>query len=305
MDDQILSCVPNSIREDHVELIRRLIEVKISDQQLGAANFADGIQVDVRCEKPFIVNAFWLVKIQDLHLDIAKEWKTMRDELWNSEFLTGNDKSKYQNKPQIYLQSNEQVQCEIKPPQPIDTTAMTVVPRDFYPLVIIVTCHEEDKDAPPTAAAASILIIHIKDTIVPIKSHVIKEYIKQIDGRILDISPQFHENQEASACFICFEEANPDERLQLFTLLPCRHSPICSNCIRRIRECPKCRCPIASVFDIFAPFHRLTATGETPTASGSTVDPNVRHLYDDADDQNGVRRHKGGFMASIKSLFGF
>lgn len=298
LSDQMLSCVPTTIKVEQMNVIRNLIEVKISEEQLKSANFTDGIQIQVRSEKPFTVNAFWIVKIHDIHCDIDKDWKTIRDELWDNKFLAGNNKSLHQNQPQIHHQTNESVECKIKPPQPIDTSKMTVTPRDFYPLVVIVTCHEEEPNPQGTEAAANIHIIHIKDSIVPIKSHVIKQYIKTIDGKMLDISPLFLE--DSAACFICFEEANPDERLQLFCLLPCRHSPICSECIKRIRECPKCRCPIASVFDINAPLMSSTSQSED-AANQQTIDPNLRHLYDDPD---GNTRRRQGFFGSIKSMFG-
>lgn len=303
MTDQFISCVPNTIRIEQMRVIRNLIEVKISDEQLSKANFNEGISIQVRSEKPFTVNAYWIVKIRDIHLDIGKDWKTMRDELWDNKFLADNNKSLCQNAPQIYQQSNEQVQCNIKPSTTIDTSNMNETPRDFYPLVIIVTCHEEEPNLQASDAAANIHIVHIKDSKVPIKSHVIKQYIKQIDGRILDISQLYAE--DGSACFICFEEANEEEGIKLFCLLPCRHSPICSTCIPRIRDCPKCRCPIASVFDINAP----TADSQQGRGNNSTIDPNLRHLYnddnDDQGDQSHARRQGHGFIASIKSLFGF
>lgn len=302
MNDYLGSCVRTPLRVEQMQLVRNLIEVKISDEQLNAANFTDGIQIQVRCEKPFTVNAFWIVKIVAIHSEIAKDWKTMRDELWDNKFLAEGGKSLYQNEPQINQQSNELTVCNIKPPKPVDTSNMKETPRDFYPLVIIVTCHEEEANPQATDAAANIHIVHIKDSIVPIKSHVIKQYTKQIDGKILDISQLYAE--DTAACFICFEEANPDEALQLFCLLPCKHSPICSNCIKRIYECPKCRCPIASVFDINAP----PAVDPSASSGQSGIDPNLRHLYNGNNDQtNNSSRARGqnGFINSIKSLFGF
>lgn len=250
MNNQFLSCVQyDNIRVEQMRSIRNLIEVKISDEQLKAANFSDGIKLSVKSIKPVAVNAFWIVKIRDM-VDIEKDWRTMRDELWDNRFLADGSKSMFQNQPQIYQQSNEEILCDIKPPSPIDTSTMTVLPRDFYPLVVIVTCYEEEPNPQAQDAAANIHIIHIKDAIVPIESHVIKQYIKQINGGILDITQRRIFNEETEACFICFEEANPVGGLKLFCLFPCRHSPICSNCIKRIRECPKCRYPIGSVFEV-------------------------------------------------------
>jgi len=303
LTDQLVSCVPSTVRVEQMEMIRNLIEVKIPDEQLNSANFRDGLKIEVRCEKPFTVSAFWIVKILELHPNIEKNWETMRDELWEGKFLADESKCLFRSRPIIHQESNANVQCEIKPPEPIDTSDMKTTPRDFYPLVIIVTCHEEGPSPIASAAAANIHIVHIQDSIVPIKSHVIKQYIKQNDGRILDVSRLYAE--ESAACFICFEEADLDERLQLFCLLPCRHAPICSNCITRVRECPKCRCPIASVFDINAPTPNSIAAA---TARG-TIDPSLRHLYDDADEGNnngqGGPRRQSGFIASIKSMFGF
>lgn len=300
MSDQFISCVPNTIRVEPMRVIRNLIEVKISDKQLSSANFIDGIDIQVRSEKPFTVNAYWVVKIRDIHLEIEKDWKTMRDELWEKRFLLGN-KSLLQNEPQIHLVGQEPVQCNIKPPRSIDIASMTVTPRDFYPLVIIVTCHEEEPNPLGSAAAANIHIVHIKDDIVPMKSQVIKQYIKQIDGRILDISQLYPE--ESAACIICFEEASQEEGLKLFCLLPCRHSSICSNCIGRIRECPKCRSPIASVFDINAPSaDQMQQANSRP--AGSSIDPSLSYLYDDHEASNGQSRRSTGFFGSIKSMFG-
>lgn len=297
MSDQVGSCVFNTVQVDHVKLVKKLLEVKISDEDLKAANFSDGIEIQVIGAKPFTVNAYWVVKIQDMHKEIEQDWLTMRDKLWDSKFLVGQNKpSLYQNKPQIYQETNETVKCRVKPPKPIDTSEMNVMPRDFYPLVIIVTCHEEEPNHAADDIAANIQVIHIKDEIVPIKSHIIKQYTKQIDGKILDISQLFVE--DTFACIICFEEANQDDGLKLYCLLPCRHSPICSDCIRRIRECPKCRCVIASIFDINTP---ATTSQNSTNQEGSGIDPKLSYLYDHGQNES---RRKSGFIASLKSMFG-
>lgn len=306
-DDEMHSCVRTTFREEQMKLIRNLIEVKINDEQLQKADFKDGIQVQIRSEKPFTVNAFWIVKIHDLHKEIEKDWRQMRDELWADRFLTeGANRSMYQTRQQIHHQTHDPVECDLKPPCEIDTSNMTTRPRDFYPLVIIVTCHEEEPSPQATDAAANIHIVHIKDSIVPIRSHVIKQYIKQFDGRILDVSQLYLE--ETSACIICFEEPDAETGLKLFCLLPCRHSPICSNCIKRIHECPKCRHPIASVFDINAPRadEQVAATSSGNQSGRGTIDPNLRHLYnDDNEGQRSDQRKSNGFFSSLKSMFGF
>lgn len=299
------SCVQSTIRVEHMQVIRNQIEVKITDEQLSAANFEHGLTIEVRSEKPFSVNAYWIVKIRDIFAEIEKEWSIMLDELHNDRFLKSPEKSLVQSVTQNYEKSSDQpVQCQLKPPQPIDTSTMTATPRDFYPLVVIVSCHDEQAttttitttDPSGRNPTANINVIHIKDTIVPIKSHIMKKYLKQSDGRILDISQSIY-LEDTAACFICFEEADPEERLSLLCLLPCRHSPICSNCIARIRECPKCRCPIASVFDINAP---TSTPGSAQPAANSTIDPSLRHLYDGANNS----RSRSGLLSSIKSMFG-
>lgn len=305
-DDEFVSCVRTSFREEQMKLIRNLIEVKITDEQLQAANFKDGLKVQVRSEKPFTVNAFWIVKIRDLHMEIEKDWRRMRDELWADKFLLNNGPTKlslFQTRQQIHHQTLETIECDLKPPCEIDTSNMTTKPRDFYPLVIIVTCHEEEPSPQAMDAAANIHIVHIKDDIVPIRSHVIKQYIKQFDGRILDVSQLYLE--ETSACIICFEEADPESNLKLYCLLPCRHSPICSSCLKRIHDCPKCRCPIASVFDINAPRADNHVAGVA--SERNTIDPSLRHLYNDENEQSSgsSQRRSHGFFSSIKSMFGF
>uniref|UniRef100_A0A6G1S9Y7 Cell growth regulator with RING finger domain protein 1 n=1 Tax=Aceria tosichella TaxID=561515 RepID=A0A6G1S9Y7_9ACAR len=299
-ENQFVSCVPTAIRVEQMKMIRNLIEVKIPEDELNRANFKDGLSIEVKSEKAFIVNAYWIVKIIDIHAEIEKNWHTLHQALTSGKFLSDQNRSLYQNERKVYHETHQQVKCEIRPPTEIDTSSMTQTPRDFYPLVIIVTCLEDDPTPLASDAAANIHIVHIQDSVVPVRSHVIKQYIKQIDGRILDISQLYQE--DTAACFICFEEADPDEKLKLFCLLPCRHSPICSNCILRIRECPKCRCPIASVFDINAP-----ASNSTQPAGGSSIDPKLKHLYDGETEEtdSGSRPSKGGFFGSLmKSIFG-
>jgi len=299
MEVEFVSCVPTTIKVEQMRLIKNLIDVRITDEQISKANFKDGISITVKSEKPFIVNAFWIVKIVDIHKEIEKDWLTLQDELARGKFLSDNEKSLFQNERKVFDTVREEVQCDIKPPQEIDTTKITTVtPRDFYPLAIVVTCLVQDPNPSGSEAAANIHLVHIKDSIVPVKSHVIKQYIKQIDGRILDISQLYAE--DSAACFICFDEASEEENLKLFCLLPCRHSPICSNCIGRIRECPKCRCPIASVFDVNAQM----APGESSQQRCGTIDPSLSHLYDDTTDDQGSGRRKGGLFTTIKSMFG-
>lgn len=155
----------------------------------------------------------WKVKINDIYADLQMDWKSMRDSIWNKEFLT-DQKSLYQNEPQIFYECNQDVECCVKPPQTIDTNKMGGLPRDFYPLVIFVTCFEEEPDPHGTDAVANIQVIHIKDTIVPMRSHVIKQLSKQVDGKIIDISKVFA--QDTESCMICCEES----KSSLFCMLP-------------------------------------------------------------------------------------
>lgn len=292
--EQISSCTIDPIRETNFEIVRKLLQVKIPDEELYNANLVDGLSIQVTATKPFTVNSFWIVKIQDIHREIEKDWITMRDLLWQEKFLADQDGNPDKpcldrNEPQIFHQTNEVVTVKIQPPGPIDITNMPL-PRDFYPLVVIVTCHEEEPERDANDVAANIHLIHIKDSVVPVKSHVIKNYTKQVDGKILDISRVYTE--ETQACMICFEDADPSIRVRLLCLLPCRHGPICSTCIQRIRECPKCRTFISSVFDI------MGTANQTPVGQNSG---------DQADSDEARRRSKpvqSRFMASIKNFFG-
>lgn len=298
MDTHFVSCVPATIKVEQMRTIKNLIEVRIPDEELANANLKDGLKINVKSEKPFVVNAFWIVNILDIHKEIEKDWTTLHDELFKGNFLSHKRESLFKSERRIYDSSLEQVQCEIRPPDEMDVAKIpSPTPRDFYPLVIIVTCLEDksSESSSSSCAAATIHLVHIKDSIVPVKSHVIKQYIKQTDGRILDISQVYAE--ESAACFICFEEASNEEGIKLFCLLPCRHSPICSSCIPRIRDCPKCRCPIASVFDVNAP-----QMDESVGSTRPTIDPSVSHLYDN--DGPSIERNKNKFLSSIKSIFG-
>lgn len=293
--EQISSCVVNPIPVNQIHMVRKLLEVKILDEKLQTASLSDGLEIQVKSAKPFTVNSFWIVKIQDIHHEIERDWKTMRDLLWDGKFLhrsqVHNDPPCVdRNEPQIFPQTNEVVNVKICPTKPIDISCMPV-PRDFYPLVVIVFCHEEEADLAANDVAANIHLIHIKDDVVPIKSHVIKNYTKQIDGKILDISQLYADDTQV--CMICFEDANGEEGLRLFCLLPCRHSPICSTCIRRIRDCPKCRSPIASIFDINAP-------PMPPPATAITNTPNETNPSDEARDR-GPRNN--GLFSSIRNFF--
>lgn len=295
--EQISSCTVNPIQVTNVQLVRKLLEVKIPDDSIKNANMKDGLDIEIIGSKPFIVNAYWVVKVQDLHKEIEKDWLIMRQLLTNGQFLAGSNTHKAclsTSEPQLFDKLNESLMVKLKPPKPIDTSTMTVTPRDFYPIVVIVSCNEEeDSDVRANDIAANIHIIHIKDDIVPIRNHVIKNYTKQVDGSILDISQLYPE--ESLACMICYEDADIEQGIRLFCLLPCRHSPVCSNCIRRIRECPKCRNFIQTVFDINAPSSQISNPHddvEKPQTSSETVEQPTSQL----------RRRPVGFMNSIKNF---
>lgn len=291
--EQISSCSVNPIRETNFQIVRKLLQVKIPDEELYKANLKDGLNIQVTATKPFTVNTFWIVKIQEIHREIEKDWVTMRDLLWQEKFLADREGNfskpcLYRNEPQIFHQTNELVNVKIQPPELIDLSNRPL-PRDFYPLVVIVTCHEEEPERNANDVAANIHLIHIKDDVVQANSHVIKNYTKQVDGKILDISRVYTE--ETHACMICYEEADPAVGLRLLCLLPCRHGPICSVCITRIRECPKCRTFISSVFDIMGTANQ-TQPGQTSSSQNDSDDPRGRN-----------KPRQSGFMASIKNFF--
>lgn len=291
--EQMSSSNITPIRETNFHIVRKLLEVKIPDEELYKASLIDGLNIQVTSAKPFTVTSFWIVKINDIHGEIEKDWIIMRDLLWRENFLARQDEDPnkpclYRNEPQIFHQTNEVVDVEIKPPEPIDISHMPL-PRDFYPLVVIVTCHEEEAERNANDVAANIHLIHIRDDIVPVKSHVIKNYTKQVDGKILDISRVYTE--ETQACMICYEETDPSIGLRLLCLLPCRHGPICSICIKRIRECPKCRTFISSVFDIMGTANQ-PQTAQSSTGQVDTDDPRGRN-----------KPEQSGFIASVKNFF--
>lgn len=294
------------ILEERMHLVEDLLKVTIPKEYLTTATINSGVNIKVCSTKPFMVSAFWIVKIDELHIDLQNyPWIQLRDALWDNKFLSDNDKARYISQPVIHLckGSNEESEINVKPPVEIDISKYDKLPRSFYPLVIIVSLHEKDFNPTKSEAVASIFLLHFKDTIVPTSSHVIKQYTKIADGRVLDVSKLFIEDERS--CMICYESPNVEP---LYCLLPCRHSSICHECIRRLTECPKCRHPIRSVFDLNAPLASSQQAPGVAVASpgpGFGIDPSVRHLYDDAREEEANRRQQATSSNPGHRLLGY
>ena len=57
---------------------------------------------------------------------------------------------------------------------------------------------------------------------------------------------EYDDDDDDTTCIICLDQP----RDMLF--LPCRHLISCSNCGKQCKECPKCRCTIASVIEVIS-----------------------------------------------------
>lgn len=134
------------------------------------------------------------------------------------------------------------------------------VPRDRYPLVIIIMtseCHVSPSDIPQdhNKIVGLMSFIHLKDSICTANTHIFDQYVKTVDGRLHSIKAVYVTSEEGSdrteadgrasrTCLVCM--SGPITRV----LLPCRHACMCQSCLQKLVYCPVCRSAISSTFDI-------------------------------------------------------
>lgn len=149
-------------------------------------------------------------------------------------------------------------------------------PRQIYPLVLVVLPGEDDfyKENRDGNVGAFIVIVHIKDSVCRIASHILATYLKHTtpESKVslpvathlipiyatlnvendkelsssddeLDISQKSSRRKKRNICVVCQEL--PVTRCTL----PCKHACTCQRCFKRLNNrCPMCRTMISSYF---------------------------------------------------------
>lgn len=272
--------------------LRNPFLLQIDSESLKVDNYNDGVIVNIVCECSFWLFSFWAVKIKEFHEKLAYDWLTIRNLLIDNQF-NHDQFAYYANDPELYQDEYSKIIHKIKSPDELDSTFFTNTPRDRYPLAIILLLNdreiEEQLQNNDIVMMAS--IIHLKDSLVPLTTSVIGQYIKRKSGIVLNLQD----------LYICSEQSNEDpmpnciiclENMITRAILPCRHACVCSNCFEQINTCPLCRSPIQNFIIINQPI-------QTETSDDDDQDDNQQ-----SENKTDIHR-KQSLMNKIQKFFGF
>nr|ACO11387.1 Cell growth regulator with RING finger domain protein 1 [Caligus rogercresseyi] len=182
----------------------------------------------------FEVGLYWRIPINTFHhvLRAPKNWvlRTFKDTSTRTN-LFGEDGFKgFRDsfEPQESVGEDKVLRV---PSEEVQTWAQEPLPRNHYPLVIVLCVSE----------LVLFHVVHIQDEALRFPSRILNHYIKFDDGRSAELRPLF--TQDSGECVVCQEK--PVSR----AFLPCRHACSCSDCFQRIKnKCPMCRTFIHSFF---------------------------------------------------------
>ncbi|OTF82568.1 cytochrome b-c1 complex subunit Rieske, mitochondrial-like protein [Euroglyphus maynei] len=293
-ENHVMSCGQPQKMPIKSQRLRNPFLLKIDSESLKVDNYTDGITLNIVCECSFWLFSFWAVKIKEFHEKLAYDWLTIRNLLIDNKFNQDHF-AYYSNDPELYQNEYSKIIHKINAPDQFDSKFFTSNPRDRYPLAIILLLNdrelEEQLHNNDIVMMAS--IIHLKDSLVPLSSSVIGQYIKRKSGIVLNLQD----------LYICSEQSNEDHMPNCIicldnhitrAILPCRHACVCSNCFDQINTCPLCRSPIQNFIMINQPIQTEMSSDEG--------DNNNNQQSENLHDNN---RPKESFVHKIQKFFGF
>ncbi|XP_060531740.1 cell growth regulator with RING finger domain protein 1-like [Cylas formicarius] len=233
------------------------IEIPFTFKLLRAQSASyEELQFSLLSEVHYEVHCFWGVSVKQFHLFLCRPWYDIRDAFARGDFLNGYyEQSGLQavndaNTEETYTVSLNKTSS--------DFLKSGTLPRNYYPLVVIVIRNVRDQNVLSNETVALINIIHIKDSICTLPTRILAQYLKQANGQLSSLKQLYLSTESLN-----YETANQKDReaeqqycivCQYFPLsraiLPCRHTCVCANCFSRLDRCPICRGSIKSYFCI-------------------------------------------------------
>ncbi|KAL5009116.1 hypothetical protein ScPMuIL_014697 [Solemya velum] len=168
--------------------------VVLSDQR--TTSFKDGVYLDVTTLRKSEIQFFWSVDVNQFHKELQGLWVSMLEKLSSGYFL---DEAVLERSSPLKFEAGEKMtSLHIKVPEGLRVDSLGPVPRSVYPLVTVIYCTDtqgtedtEDEWDEDRAVTAMFSVIHLKDQLCSLSSHVMNQFLKTNINEVYQLQPLF------------------------------------------------------------------------------------------------------------------
>ncbi|XP_077180145.1 cell growth regulator with RING finger domain protein 1 [Paroedura picta] len=246
----------------------------------AAASLASGVTLALDCLEDCLLTCYWGCNVQKLHEALQKHAYCFR--IRTPQAFEDALQDEYLYRQQYCVGKADQLEKHCILPEGAQSTDLGPVPRSQYPLVVLLTlADEEDREIYDIISMVS--IIHVPDDSYRLSCRILYQYLLLAQGQFHDLKQLFMSASTAGPPWsgspsgettedrvllekagLAEEEPEPSEesskdcivcqnRPVNWVLLPCRHTCLCDECVRRFQQCPMCRQVLAESFPLSSP----------------------------------------------------
>ncbi|XP_055527712.1 cell growth regulator with RING finger domain protein 1-like isoform X2 [Wyeomyia smithii] len=256
----------------HIPFTFGLLEAK--------SNSFEGVQIAISSQVKYTLQAFWAVSIRELHMSLWQTWMELQDRTHLSTIIN----LKHCQRLAANMRFREPHSENVVVLKSVPSLVLGTPPRLVYPLVVFMIREPHKEELlHPDETAILVNVIHIRDSVCPVPTSVLAQYLKQVGGQLSCLQQLYL----ASSDIISTEIRNYDQMTQSLAetapcicngdpqicnsvpqdypgtehlcavchyfpisraLLPCRHTCICGVCFSKLDRCPMCRSVITNFF---------------------------------------------------------
>lgn len=248
----------------------------------GPASVTDGVSVRPRCLEPCVLNCFWGCEVSALQGALQAHQHGLL--LSTSQYFQEALHFRYHHYQSFHISSEDTVEYHTQIPADQGIRDFGPLPRQHYPLVVVLTLAEPDaRDS--YNIVASVTVIHVPDDKYSLSARVLFQYLLTSKRNMYELKPLFMSadsggaseppaseqstqpskpNAEATRVEqspVLQEEEEEDwskgrgrdcvvcqNAAVNRVLLPCRHACVCDSCVSHFQHCPICRAFVSESF---------------------------------------------------------
>ncbi|KAH3848003.1 hypothetical protein DPMN_090339 [Dreissena polymorpha] len=182
----------NVVQEKQMSVLHNPFSVQINQKEISSLSAGLHIAVSVSTETKVAV--FWGVNIQAFQLELNRPAGKIASRLQSGETFEGHFVHK--EGAEILAPADDVVQWHLICPSELVEDRLGESPRSMYPAVIVMLREDTDIPQNTTAIMLQLTVIHLKDSLCSLDSHIVYQFVKTNQNGIISLQPIFVSHDE-------------------------------------------------------------------------------------------------------------
>ncbi|GFY57006.1 cell growth regulator with RING finger domain protein 1 [Trichonephila inaurata madagascariensis] len=233
-----------------MQTIHNPFSFEVKDEQASYS----GVKCTFSCERDYFLLAVWGVPIYQLFALLHQNPRDLKNSLTS---LARDKNFSYKCKSSndvLTLKGGEEKTMIFKPQKGYSSEA-DIRPngaflRTSYPFVAVMLL--QDLDVVGELVIALATVVHLPDEGFPLSPQIIGQHVKTSNGVVCTVKKVYLSSPESSRiggenidlCLACYHRAITA------VIIPCGHACVCTTCLEFCKNCPVCRGPSHSYFEL-------------------------------------------------------